>query len=62
MLRCCYFATTSVQRIGGGKTVFSCVCSLSRDSDIFKDPDDGREMIFIMTVDHQNLSVNEIPP
>lgn len=64
MLRCCYFAITSVQRFGGGKADFSSVCSWSQGFfDIFiKNPDDGREMILIMTADHQNLSMNRIPP
>lgn len=57
MLRCCYFATTSVQRFGGGKADFSSVWSLSQGLfDIFiKDPDDGRETILMRTADHQML-------
>ena len=36
-----------------------CLLLVSGFFDIFKDPDDGREMILIMIVDHHNLSVNE---
>jgi hypothetical protein len=54
------FSTTSVQRFGGGTAVFSKVWSLSQGLfDIFiMDPDDGREMVFIRTADHQHFGVN----
>lgn len=62
MLLFCNHICAEVWRFG--KADFSSVWSLSQGLfDIFiKDPDDGREMILIMTADHRNLSVNRIPP